>query len=101
MSKRRNFSAQFKVRVVLELLSNTKSSAELCREHQLSSQLLGQWKTTFQERAPQLFQERRENEAEVRRIAELEGLVGRLSLENDILKKATSSLPSAAKRNGR
>lgn len=39
MSKRRKFSAEFKSRVVLQLLSGEKRMAELCREHQLTSQM--------------------------------------------------------------
>jgi transposase len=35
MIHRRQFTAEFKAQVVLELLSGAKSSAELCREHQI------------------------------------------------------------------
>lgn len=101
MSSHRKFSAQFKAEVVLGLLSGTKSSAELCREHQLSSQLLGQWKTTFLERAASVFVDRLPQSGEAQRIAELERLVGRLTLEAEILKKATSILPQTVRNNGR
>lgn len=101
MSKRREFSGQFKAKVVMELLSNTKSSAEVCREYQLSSQLLGQWKATFVERAAQVFGDENKQQVENSQISELERLVGRLTLENDILKKATNSLSQPLSRNGR
>jgi transposase len=45
MSRPRKFTPAFKAQVVLELLSGTKSSAELCRQYQLSSQLLARWKS--------------------------------------------------------
>jgi transposase-like protein len=48
MSRRRKFTPAFKAQVVLELLSGTKSRAELCRQHQLSSHLLARWKATFE-----------------------------------------------------
>jgi transposase-like protein len=51
MSRRRKFTPAFKAQVVIELLSGTKSSAELCRQHQLSSHLLARWKATLLERA--------------------------------------------------
>lgn len=35
MRKRRAFSAEFKARVVLEVLSGAKNAAEVCREHRL------------------------------------------------------------------
>ncbi len=101
MSKRRVFTPEFKVQVVLDLLSGRKSSAELCREHQLSAQLLAQWKATFLERAPQLFRSEEQRSHEATRIAELERLVGRLTLEAEILKKATSTLQLTKRSNGR
>ena len=50
-----------------------------------------------------VFEDRRENGKEENedRIAELERMVGRLTMENDILKKARSWLAAAARRNGR
>ena len=47
MSKRRKFTAEFKSQVVLQLLSGERSMAELCREHQLTSQMVGTWKQQF------------------------------------------------------
>ncbi len=101
MSKRRVFTPEFKVQVVLDLLSGRKSSAELCREHQLSAQLLAQWKATFLERAPQVFLSEEQRSHAAARIAELERLVGRLTLELEVAKKASQLLDSAATRNGR
>ena len=41
------------------------------------------------------------NGQDATRVAELERLVGRLTLENDILKKATSILHQRSRPNGR
>jgi hypothetical protein len=40
MTHRRQFNAGLRAQVVLELLSGAKSSAELCRKHQLASSVL-------------------------------------------------------------
>jgi transposase-like protein len=40
MKPHRTFKPEFKARVVMQLLSGTKSAAQLCREHSLSDQLL-------------------------------------------------------------
>ena len=101
MSKHRTFTPEFKARVVLELLSGTKSSAELCRQHQLSAQLLSQWKTSFLERAALVFMSEEQHSQEATRIAELERLVGRMTLEAEIVPKATSSLQLPQHGNGR
>ena len=44
---RRSFTPQFKADVVLELLTREKSAAQLCRERQLSPNLLTLWKDTY------------------------------------------------------
>ena len=101
MSTRRKFTSEFKARVVLELLSGAKSSAELCRQHQLSPSLLAHWKASFQERAALVFQSEEQRSQEAARIAELERLVGRQTLEIEILKKAASFLQTPPSDNGR
>jgi transposase len=101
MTHRRQFTAEFTAQVVLELLSGAKSSAELCREHQLASSVRADWKAHFLARAASLFKspDRRDHQ-DATRVAELERVVGRLALENDILQKATNLLHSHAKRAG-
>ncbi len=92
MNERRKFSPDFKARVVLEALSGAKSNAELCREPNLKPQLLSDWKAAFLERAATVFQSDEQRSEEAARIAELERLAGRLTLENEILKKGSQLL---------
>ena len=92
MGKRRKFSPEMKAQIVLSLLSGAKSSAELCREYNVKSQLLSRWKTEFLEKASQVFENGQTSNEDQARIEQLERLVGRLTLENDVLKKASSML---------
>jgi transposase len=87
MTQRRKFTAEFKAQVVLDLVSGAKSTAELCRQHQLNPQLLARWKTEFLERAPLLFQQEAMQSQEQERIVELERVVGRLTMQLEIAKK--------------
>ncbi len=100
MAQRRKFTAEFKAHVVLDLVSGAKSTAELCRKHQLNPQLLARWKTEFLERAPLLFEQEAMHSQEQERIAELERVVGRLTMHLEIAKKASSMLSSQPNRNG-
>ena len=50
MAKRRTFKPELKARVVLEELTGGKSTAEICREHQLKPQVFARWKVEFLER---------------------------------------------------
>jgi transposase-like protein len=97
--QRRSFSASFKAEVVLSLLTGAKTQAELCRQHELSPTLLNQWKDAFLANAAAAFQNREPNSPEAARVAELERALGRATLENDILKKATSILNQKGGRN--
>ena len=87
MTQRRTFIAEFKTKVVLDLVSGAHSAAELCRQHQLNPQLLSRWKTEFLERAALVFEQDQQRSAEQEWIAELERLVGRLTMKLDIAKK--------------
>lgn len=101
MAQRRRFTGEFKAQVVLELLSGAKSAAELCRQHQLSPQLLGQWKSELLARAPQIFEQDQVRSVEQERIAELERLVDRLTMQLEIAKKASTLLGAQPSRNDR
>lgn len=90
--KHRTFTAAFKAEVVLELLSGHKSAAELCREHELSVTLLQNWKETFLANAQKAFPSVKESNPDAARIADLERALGQATLENAILKKASSLL---------
>jgi transposase len=92
MQTRRRFTPEFKVRLVLDVLTGVQSQAEVCRKHSLSPNLLGNWKASFLERAHTVFQTESPETAEQSRIAELERVLGRLTLENEILKKASKRL---------
>ena len=93
MAKRRKFTAQFKAEVVLEALNGESSQAELCRRHNLSENQVSTWKRQFLENAETFFESPEKQSSEsAARIAELERLVGRLTLSLEIEKKATTLL---------
>ena len=97
MRTRRNFSAEFKAKVVLEALSGAKSAAELCREHNLKPDLLAHWKNQFLTNASKVFENGAAVDPQQARIEELEKLAGKQSLEIEILKKALTILPPSRK----
>ncbi len=90
MRKRRQFSPEFKARVVLDILTGVQSQAEACRKHGLGPNLVAIWKTAFFEKAHLVFDGDSARSTEQARIAELEQVLGRMTLEYEILKKATS-----------
>ncbi len=100
MPKARTFTAQFKAQVVLEVISGSKTSGEVCRQYQIHPTLFSRWKTTFLEQAPSVFSQEESRSAEQEHIAELERVLGRLTMELEVSKKASSLLGSLPSRNG-
>ena len=101
MRTRRTFTSEFKAKVVLECISGEKSVSEACREYQLSPVMVSKWRTEFIKNVAVIFEKNQKGNEDQNRMAELERLVGRLSLENDMLKKASSILNAQANRNGK
>ena len=87
MRERRRFSAAFKQQVIGELLSGVCSLAQLSRRHDVSSGLILYWKKRYEEAGLAEGPSPSEKRFLVR-IAELERMVGRLTMENELLKKA-------------
>lgn len=93
MAKRRNFTPEFKAEVVLEALIGQSSQAELCRKHNISDVQLSKWKRQLLENAATLFEHTdKQTNASQERIAQLEQLVDKLTLELDIHKKVSTLL---------
>lgn len=90
MVKRRRFTAEFKARVVLEIISGSKTQAEVAREHRIKPDLLASWKRQFLENASSLFERGSANHEAEARIAALEQALGRKTLELEVAKKASS-----------
>ena len=87
--KRRTFTPEFKAEVVLEALRGESSQAELCRRHNLSEDQLSKWKQQVVENVATLLvssPDKHSNEM-TERIAQLEQLVGWLTLALKIPKK--------------
>jgi transposase-like protein len=88
---RRSYTADFKVRVVLELLSGKKNLSQASREYGVKDSVLSRWRQEFLERAPQIFEQPGQEDEQAKRIAELERLVGRMAVQLDIAKKVFGS----------
>ena len=95
--KYRRFTQVFKRSLIEQLLSEAAIPLELCRRYNISSGQLYTWKRQYAQGKldPEPYRE-----AELAsRVQELERLVGKLTLENEFLKKAVkNSLKQAEKR---
>jgi transposase-like protein len=94
--KRRSFSAEFKFQVAMDCLTGRKRRVDLLREHQLSDSTLERWCQKVLERGPLVFASNDQSilAEKERQIAELERVIGRLTVELEASKKASSWLRS-------
>lgn len=98
MKKRRKFTPEFKAQATLEVLMGVKNSAEACREYGLKPEILSRWKAELVENAHVVFRSDEQRSQEQARIAELERLAGRLTLELEVAKKVSQNLGVAMNR---
>lgn len=99
MRNQRSFSLEFKRQVVEELLSGETRPAQLCRRYNISSSVLYHWKRQYSRGK---FNNEPTEEGALRdRIEKLERLVGKLTLENELLKRGLQSSFSRSQRNGK
>jgi transposase len=96
--KHRTFSPEFKAQAVLAVISGHKTAAEICREHQIKPDLFSKWKAAFLDNAAKVFERETAVDPQQARIAELERMVGRLTLELEVAKKASTLLHPPARR---
>lgn len=79
MAERKHYTAEFKARVVLELVSGQKGLMQASRDYGIKDTILSRWKQEFFKRAPQLLiGEKAEDPQAEKRVAELECMVGKL-----------------------
>jgi transposase len=99
MRSQRTFGLEFKRQVVEELVSGESSPAQLCRRYSISSSLLYHWKQQYSR--GKLNNEPTTEGVLRDRIEKLERLVGRLTLENEFLKRGLQHSLRQSERNGR
>jgi transposase len=92
---KKTYTAAFKAQVVLELLKETKTLAELSSEHGVHANVLREWKLIALKSLPDVF-EKRDSASEAkavhaREVEELYAEIGRLTTQVNFLKK---KLPS-------
>jgi len=90
----RKFTADFKAKVVLDILTNGKSFGQASREYGIKDSVLSRWKQEFLERAPSVFENHATSDDRDQRIAELERMLGKQTMQLEMAKKVSGYLGS-------
>ena len=89
-SKQRNYSSEFKAKVVLEVVSGQRTVSEASRAHKVHSSVINRWRNEFLKQAHQAFGGTGMGEDTSAKIAELERMIGQLTMELSVAKKASA-----------
>jgi putative transposase len=111
MKKRRQFSQEFKKEIVDKFYKGELTAAQLASEHKLHPEQIYKWKYESEGRRPkeriQELQDEGRSATDIRYIMQLEEelseykkKVGELALENELLKKLKSGLPTTRSASG-
>ena len=85
-SKRKRYSAEFKFRVIMEVLRTDKPMAEVARAYDVHPVTLSQWKRHFEEHGAEVFGGKEEITNYEKQVGELERMVGKKEVEIALLK---------------
>ena len=92
MRKRKTYSAEHKAKAVIALLRGDATQVEIARNLGCHPNLLAKWQSALIESAPSLFASREEDNADATKIAELERMVGKLTVQIEFLKKVSGRM---------
>lgn len=91
MRKIQTYTSAQKMDVIKDLLRGDKTLTQVCIKHGIAKSTVQGWKKQFEENGHMIFEVSRQKKVEPKESPEyLKSLIGNLTVENDILKKALS-----------
>jgi len=97
--KKRVYTSEFKVKVVLEVLREEETIGEIAAKYEINKNQLSTWRREFLEKAPGVFDEPRKEREQKRadkEAADKEAMmlktIGQLTMERDFLLAAKEAL---------
>lgn len=94
MSTKREYSSEYKARIALEVLREEQTVSEIASREQINVKQVYNWRNDLRDNASLVFDRKKEGREYEHRLAEmmereeeLMAKVGRLTVENDWLKK--------------
>jgi transposase len=90
-SVKRKFTRDFKLQLMHELKSG-KDVGVMSREYNIHENQISKWRREYEKSPQEAFMPKKSKNKDDNNVAQLERMIGRLHMENDILKKALKSL---------
>lgn len=91
MRKTQTYTSAKKLEVMKDLLRGDKTLTQVCIKHGIAKSTVKGWQKQFEQNGHMIFEISRKKKEETKDAPEyLKSLIGNLTVENDILKKALS-----------
>jgi transposase-like protein len=104
MKKRKEYSAEYKAKIVLEVLREEQTMSAIASREGINMKQLGNWKREFLDNASRAFSQTRDEKEAARKVSELlekektyQAKVGQLTLEVDFLKGCYEKMRTAGR----
>ena len=99
-TKRKSYTPEFKLKVVLESMQRDTTQEEVCKKFGISSSMIHRWRKEFQASAASIFDDKRDPKQKAHSQGyepgeapdDLKQIIGELTVRNEILKKASGLL---------
>ncbi len=98
--KRKQYTSEFKAKVVLESLQRDTTIEEVRKKYGVSTSMIHRWREEFKQNLPLLFGDKRNPKAKAQAQGyapgespdDLKKIIGELTVQNEILKKVQGLL---------
>lgn len=91
MRKTKTYTSAKKLEVIKDLLKGDKTFTQVCIKHQIAKSTVKGWQKQFENNGHMIFEVSKPKKNEPKESPEyLKSIIGNLTVENDILKKALS-----------
>ena len=94
-SKRKQYTAEFKFKAVMESFQRDTTIEAVCRKFGVPSSVMSRWRQEFQQNGPAAFEGKRKEQgppAPGESPEELKKIIGELTVQNALLKKSRGLL---------
>ena len=88
----RILTPQFKFQIVLEALQGNQKHSEIARQYGVHPQLISTWKRQLLKNGSKVFETKRDKKNVPKKVDELENIIGRQTIEIQLLKKVLGRL---------
>jgi transposase len=87
MRKRKTYTPAQKLRAALELIKGERTAVDIARDIGCHPTVIDTWRDALEKNGTLIFEHQRDKVAEDAKVAKLERMIGKLSMQNDFLEQ--------------